>query len=89
MFSKTKINLKPDDQGYSRENIMKTLNFEQMEQVNGGFFSSWGTAICVGHSAGAIIGGAGVKLGLVAAASGPLGWAMLAVSAACLVYSFS
>ena len=34
--------LKPDDQGYSRENIMKTLNFEQMEQVNGG---NW---VCTG-----------------------------------------
>ena len=28
--------LKPDDQGYSREKIMKTLTIEQMEQVNGG-----------------------------------------------------
>ena len=51
---------------------MKTLNFEQMEQVNGGKADAYG-AIC-----GGLFTGWGLVLGYAAMSLGPVGWGVTA-----------
>jgi len=55
---------------------MKTLNFKEMEKVQGGGSAECGVALAFSTGAGAIFGGIGALVGAAAAATGPscLAW---------------
>jgi len=64
---------------------MKELSLDRMDSLNGG--SWWADSICEAVMIGDIVSEIGVELSLVAAASGPVAWAIIGANIACYAYS--